>query len=380
MKLNLRSQKNFALLTTLGALSIVSIACGGKKDKEKATAEEPAKGTIAGNPSTTSSSHSEGEETAMTSDHLDEAADALGDGDVSTSTALSLDGNGPAKNQSLCTANADGSVLVERDFARSLDVSLSFRSKSRSYSASVDFTHDLVWKKEGVSLACNPSGKHAQLDWKDSALISGLEGTLSFNRKFDREMTDGKGNSKKLSFEAIGTRSIKFLSQENSSDAANIIRVKEVTSDVVRKGTRDLSINGEIKNKSMEHSVKIEAAAPLKIKVTRDASTKAWKEKLIESGIVKSELVGVRKVSTEFTNLLFKKSEEACTPVSGKLVSTISAPDGTFRHKYIVEFKELEGVSSATLSKCLMVDGAEKCSQPADFPEASVRGCSLENE
>jgi hypothetical protein len=58
----------------------------------------------------------------------------------------------------------------------------------------------------------------------------------------------------------------------------------------------------------------------------------------------------------------------------------VSDSAGVFKHKLIVEFKETEGVSSATLSKCLMVDGAEKCSEPADFPEAQVRGCSLESE
>jgi hypothetical protein len=376
MKIKSSSTKTLATLVGLG---VFAVSCGSKLEKNKEGSNSEQVDPVDNNGSSPGSVlKADSEETALTADHLDEAADSLGDGE-SGGTALPLDGKGPFKNAGQCIANPDGTVLLERDYAHSLEASMSRFQKSRSLSASVEFNFDLVWKKEGTTLACHSSGKHALIDWNDSALISGLQGDITFSRKMEREMSNGV-QSLKHSFEASGKRNIKFISQENKPDSTDIVRVKEVTSDVIRKGSRDHIVKGEIKSKSMEHSVKIEAAAPLKVKVTRDSASRAWKEKLIESGIVKSELVGVRKVSTEFSNLLFKKSSESCTPVSGKLTSTVSDSAGVFKHKLIVEFKETEGVSSATLSKCLMVDGAEKCSEPADFPEAQVRGCSLESE
>jgi hypothetical protein len=83
-------------------------------------------------------------------------------------------------------------------------------------------------------------------------------------------------------------------------------------------------------------------------------------------------------VISEFNQVLFKKGEESCTPVSGKILSTIFNPDGSFLHRYEIVFKEGAESNSATISKCVSESDDSSCSLPVEYTEGNIRGCSLE--
>lgn len=375
--------KNLALLVIAGSLVA---SCGGKKKNNKENppqvpgASENVVEDAPPPPSQVPETETqEQEETSLASDHIDEAADALSDVDSGSSgAALSLAGAlVVSKDTRSCSADPSGSIILKRDFSALLE---GFKTRWLSL-ATIKVTYDLMqtltWKKEGSLLECNPAGVGAKLDWNDPNLISGLKGEYQFSRN-RTQVIEKEQLLLSKNFEASGIRNVSFVSQVNLPESGLVVRSKEIVMDASRVGQRTLKLGSREKNFAFDHKILTLEGHPLKVQVTRDATTGAWTQKLIESGKVQTEKVGIRKVISEFNQVLFKKGEESCTPVSGKILSTIFNPDGSFLHRYEIVFKEGAESNSATISKCVSESDDSSCSLPVEYTEGNIRGCSLE--
>jgi hypothetical protein len=169
-------------------------------------------------------------------------------------------------------------------------------------------------------VTCGPNNRAASIDW--SSDLAGLKMQLEFERS--RTMTMSTTNKKKgrtwehnRSFSAAGTRTVEWGAVDASA-TTDLVREKSVVSSVNRK-IQAKNKKGE--TKSIDLVVKTAEAAPLKVRVERDKTSKELKKKTIKSGTIVATRNADGRVEGTFSDVVLTFDGKECVGESGSVVT-----------------------------------------------------------
>lgn len=304
------------------AVALLSVSCGQQNSERVAATsvvenEEMAVEAIEGN----------------VADAISSLSDA--NDDAATSTSLMLLDNG--KNKVVKDSNKDveseRSCVVEEDKAivsveKSLNREKTIENRRGKIQRSVEGRMSAVrtWSSSNGPIGCKANGNQADIPWDGDVTGLKLHAEIDHSSKASLSITKAKTEksiSMSRSRSIKGTREISWLSSVEADGV--ITREKSLVSAVFRTHSFT-KLNGSVEE--MEFNAVTGENAPLKIKVLRDASTLALKEKTIVSGsIVASNDDG--KVDTAFSNVRMIFSSSTCSIDSGTIETSIYKTDAT---------------------------------------------------
>lgn len=321
---------NKRLLIALCLVGSMPLSCGQSDDDDTPAAKSPLDKDASGN-DTAATQLAADEELAGDSvaAQVDEAIAAVVEDQSESATSSSLQLADVDKSKKLeryrkCTAEGGkATVEIKKSAERSWTFEGPVRQGQNEFKQLAEVTR--IWSREGGTVACAASGKHADLKRTEMKGVS-LAAKFKRTRSRSASLTNtkkGTTKSRSAKFNAEGSRTISW--SDVQVKGGQITLTKTVSQEV----TRTLEItNKKGEQKTLEQTVSTDPTAPLKIVVVRSESSDALVSRTIVSGKKVATFKDGGRIETSFDNVKYEAGK-GCYASSGKITGAVYGKDQT---------------------------------------------------